>query len=133
MESALLEQAEVAQKLGPLAPKRIETCPEAESAIIIGTRKGLTLSGPFCDRFKICSWRVVSPPTPLPIITPISCPVVVIDRQISLFDGLGAGGYRKLGETVHVAGFFAVDISSGIEAFDLTRKACAVLQRRQKE
>ena len=46
MASAPLEQAEVVQKLGPLAPKRIERWPEAMSAIIMGMKNGLTRPAP---------------------------------------------------------------------------------------
>ena len=67
-----LEQAEVVQKLGPRAPSVMDACAEAMLGIIIGMRKGLTLSAPLSSRTLVCSKRVVRPPMPLPIIMPMS-------------------------------------------------------------
>src|SRR5690606_29866974 len=44
--------------LWPFAPIMIETCPDAISGIIIGTKKGLTRSGPFSNRLRHCSSKV---------------------------------------------------------------------------
>ena len=66
-----LEQADVVQRFGPLTPSAIDIWAAAISAIIIGARKGLTLSGPFSSSTLTCSNRVVSPPIPLPTMTPI--------------------------------------------------------------
>ena len=52
--SAPLEQEEVVQKLGPLAPRSMDTCPAAISEIIMGTRKGLTREGPLWESTWNC-------------------------------------------------------------------------------
>ena len=39
-----------AQELGPLAPNRIATCPDARLMIVMGMKKGETRSGPFSCR-----------------------------------------------------------------------------------
>ena len=72
MASLPLEQAEVVQKLGPLIPRSMETCPEAMSVIIMGTRKGLIRDGPLSRSTLNCSASVISPPMPLPITVPTS-------------------------------------------------------------
>ena len=72
MASEPLEQADVVHRFGPFNPSEIDTCEAAMSVIIIGTRKGLTLLGPFASSTFICSNRVVRPPIPLPRIMPIS-------------------------------------------------------------
>ena len=72
MASAPLEQAETVQKFGPLAPRRMERCPEAMSAIIIGIKKGLMRDGPRSSSTRNCCDSVPMPPMPLPTMTPIS-------------------------------------------------------------
>ncbi len=72
MASEPLEQAEVMHMLGPLTPRAMDICAAAMSDIIIGARKGLTRSGPFSTRILACSKRVVRPPMPLPMKTPMS-------------------------------------------------------------
>ena len=70
IESVPVAQAETVEKLGPFAPIIIETCPEAMSPSIIGTRNGLTRFGPLLSMISCCSVIVMIPPTPLPIRTP---------------------------------------------------------------
>src|SRR5205823_1759814 len=57
-------QAEVMAKLGPRAPTAIEICPAAMSAIIIGTVKGLTRSGPRSTSTWCASSLCCRPPLP---------------------------------------------------------------------
>ena len=63
-------QAEVMAKLGPRAPTAIEICPAAMSAIIIGTVKGLTRSGPRSTRTWCASSICCRPPIALATSTP---------------------------------------------------------------
>ena len=122
MASALLEQAEVLQKFGPLAPRKIETWAEAESAIIIGSQKGIDSIRPVLRHIQDLLLKGGQSADAAADNNADIVPVAVINRQIGLFDGLLAGDYRKLGEAVHPAGFFAVDIISRIKSFDLTGK-----------
>ena len=49
MEWALDEQAETWLRFGPLAPKRIDSCPGARLMISCGTKNGeMPCRGPFC-------------------------------------------------------------------------------------
>ncbi len=67
----LLAHADVTHRLGPLAPKFIATCPAAVSGSIIGTMNGLTRLGPFLVSIEASFSRVLTPPIPVPIITPV--------------------------------------------------------------
>jgi hypothetical protein len=62
------------EELGPFAPKRIDTRPDAMLMMSIGMTKGDTRSGPFVSRTFSPSRRVVIPPMPEPIITPKRSP-----------------------------------------------------------
>ncbi len=55
---------------GPLQPQRIEMAAAPALAIIMGTRKGLTLWGPLSRRTPACSSKLSMPPIPAPMITP---------------------------------------------------------------
>ncbi len=63
-------QAVATAMLGPRAPTRMAIMPAALSEIIIGTRKGLTRSGPRSRRTSACSSSVPMPPIPVPIRMP---------------------------------------------------------------
>ena len=67
MAWAPVAQAETTARFGPRAPRLIDICPEAMSQIIIGTRKGLTRSGPRRRSTSICSPSVIRPPIPEPM------------------------------------------------------------------
>src|SRR4029450_12537415 len=58
------------EEFGPLAPKRIDTRPDAMFTMSIGMKKGETRSGPFSRRFRCDSRRVGMPPMPGPIRKP---------------------------------------------------------------
>src|SRR6266403_1426208 len=67
-------QAVTTAEFGPLAPKRMETSPEAMLMMSIGMKKGETRSGPFS---MSCLWASRSeemPPMPEPISTPKRAP-----------------------------------------------------------
>src|SRR5207245_2569488 len=59
---------------GALAPKRMDTSPDAMLTIIIGMKKGDTRSGPFSRRVSWVLSRVWIPPIPEPISTPKRSP-----------------------------------------------------------
>ena len=60
-------QAVAVAELGPFAPHRIETWPEAKLTIVAGMKKGETLRGPPAISFE-CSRSITSkPPIPLPM------------------------------------------------------------------
>jgi len=67
-------QAETVAKFAPRAPWIMEICPEAMSAIIIGTKKGETRDGPFSRRTSCCASQVVAPPIPDPTMQPMRLP-----------------------------------------------------------
>ena len=65
---ALVVQAVQVAELGPLAPVRIETQPEARFTMAEGMKKGLTLRGPPLHAASVCSRSMVAnPPMPLPM------------------------------------------------------------------
>ena len=64
LASEEVKQAVAVAELGPLAPKRIETCPEARLKIIAGMKKGEILRGPPFSRAE-CSFSIVAKP-PIP-------------------------------------------------------------------
>ena len=76
IESPPLAQADTTAKFGPLAPSFIDTCPEAISGSIIGTKNGLILEGPLSRITLICSEIVIIPPMPLVIIAETLCSLV---------------------------------------------------------
>ena len=114
MASEPLEQADVMQRFGPFSPRAIETCDEAISVIIMGTRNGCTLFGPWFSSTLICSKRVVRPPIPLPITTPMLSwlPEFTSNPACST-----AGGDGQLSKAVHAAGILTVDMVGGFEPF----------------
>ncbi len=59
--------------LGPCTPNRIDTCPEAMLAIIMGIKKGLTPATPRLSKTLCCCSRVSMPPIPDPTHTPTRC------------------------------------------------------------
>ncbi len=63
-------QAVTTDELGPLAPKRMETSPEAMLMMSIGTTNGDTRSTPLVRRTSSPSISVVMPPIPEPMHTP---------------------------------------------------------------
>ena len=67
--SAPLEQAETVAKFAPFAPSSIDTCPDAMSGSIIGTRNGLIRDAPRSFNTPICCSSVMMPPIPLETIT----------------------------------------------------------------
>ncbi len=67
MACAPLVQAVAVAELGPLAPVRMETQPEARLMMVAGMKNGEMRPGPFSSRF-LCSRSITSnPPMPLPI------------------------------------------------------------------
>ena len=72
-----MAQAVTTDEFGPLAPKRIDTSPEAMFTIIIGMKNGETRSGPFSRRFLCESRSVAIPPIPEPIRTPKRVPSIL--------------------------------------------------------
>ena len=64
-------QAVVITALGPFAPILIAISPAEILEIIIGTKNGLTLPGPFSNNILCCFSKVPIPPIPEPIITPV--------------------------------------------------------------
>ncbi|CAB4658017.1 unannotated protein [freshwater metagenome] len=56
---------------GPCHPYFMEIAAEAALAMSIGTINGLTRRAPLCSLTSTCSSRVVSPPMPVPIQTPL--------------------------------------------------------------
>ncbi len=67
---APLAHAVAVAELGPLAPVRIETQPEARLMIAAGMKKGLILRGPPLRRASCSRSMVANPPIPLPMKTP---------------------------------------------------------------
>ena len=59
-------QAVQVQELGPLAPVRIETQPEARLAMAEGMKNGLMRRGPCFIRVSCSRSMVANPPMPLP-------------------------------------------------------------------
>ena len=54
-------------RVRPLAPVRIDTCPEARLTMVAGMKKGEIRPGPFSSRLR-CSRSITSkPPMPLPM------------------------------------------------------------------
>ena len=67
MEWALVVQAVAVASFGPLAPKRMETCPAARLTMAAGMKKGEILRGP-PSRSAECSRSITSnPPMPEPM------------------------------------------------------------------
>ena len=62
--------AELTEKPGPCAPRRIAITPAAALGIIIGTKCGDTARSPPSKKLKHCCSSVASPPTPVPTSTP---------------------------------------------------------------
>src|ERR1039458_2533715 len=87
MEWALVVQAVAVASLGPLAPKRMETCPAARLTMAAGMKNGEILRGP-PSRSAVCSRSITSNPpmrsTPLlPASRPCqTAPVVLPTEQI---------------------------------------------------
>ena len=71
--------AEVTVWFGPLNPHRMDKCPPAILAIILGTNWGDTRRALLFSITECCSSSVWIPPTPVPIVTPT--------RSISNFSG----------------------------------------------
>src|SRR5215470_1110856 len=63
-------QAVTTEELGPFAPKRIETSPDAMLMMSIGMKKGETRSGPRSSRILCASSSELMPPMPDPMSTP---------------------------------------------------------------
>jgi hypothetical protein len=70
MAWAEVEQAETGDQLGPLAPYLMLIRPGAMLMIIWRMKKGDSRSNPFSRPLRCCSSSEVSPPIPLPTITP---------------------------------------------------------------
>ena len=66
---APVAHAEATLNPGPWTPSRIATAPAAALGIIIGTKFGETPRSPRARKDVHCSWRVIRPPTPVPMIT----------------------------------------------------------------
>ena len=64
---ALVVQAVQVAELGPLAPVRIETQPEARLTIAAGMKNGLILRGPPFMSASCSRSMVANPPMPLPM------------------------------------------------------------------
>src|SRR3989442_2452252 len=67
-------QAVTTAELGPLAPKRIETSPDAMLTMSIGMKNGETRSGPFSMSILCASRSEEMPPMPEPMSTPKRVP-----------------------------------------------------------
>ena len=63
------------QRFGPVQPSWMPMIPAVAFAIIIGTKNGLTRSGPFSRYTLTCSSSVMSPPMPVPVMTAHACRV----------------------------------------------------------
>ena len=63
-------QAEATPQLGPPSPNAMAMWPAAAFSIILGTKKGLVLVGPFSLKRVCCSWSSWRPPMPLATIAP---------------------------------------------------------------
>src|SRR5581483_2942063 len=63
-------QAVTTDELGPLAPKRMETSPDAMLMMSMGTKNGETRSGPLSSSVRWFSSSVVMPPMPEPMSVP---------------------------------------------------------------
>ncbi len=71
MACAPVEQADTCDRLGPLAPKRIERFPDARFTMIIGTKNGeKPCRGPFSHSVLQVASMVVTPPRPAPTKQP---------------------------------------------------------------
>ena len=66
---APVAHAEATLNPGPCTPRRIATMPAAAFGIIIGTKFGETPRSPRSRNDSQFSWRVIRPPTPVPMIT----------------------------------------------------------------
>ena len=66
-----LAQALVVEKLGPIAPKLMDTWPAAMLAMAMGMKNGLTRSAPRSWLTMIWSMRVPVPPRPEPMTMPV--------------------------------------------------------------
>ena len=71
IECAPVEHADAIEKPGPCRPRRIAICPAAALGIIIGTKSGETARSPSSSHVLHSACRVVSPPTPVPTMTPM--------------------------------------------------------------
>src|SRR2546427_1441673 len=67
-------QAVTTAEFGPLAPKRIETSPDAMLTMSIGMKNGETRSGPFSMSILCASRSEEMPPMPEPMSTPKRVP-----------------------------------------------------------
>ena len=63
-------QAVTTHMFGPCALYLMAAMPDAIFVIIIGTKKGETLPGPFSIIFRCSSISVLTPPMPEPMYTP---------------------------------------------------------------
>jgi len=71
MASLPVAQALTTQWFGPRRVCSMAMRPAAMLLIIIGTKKGEMRRAPFSSRFSTSSTKMLLPPTPVPITTPI--------------------------------------------------------------
>src|SRR5262245_37480086 len=84
MACAEAEQAVQVAELGPLAPKRIETWPDARLMMADGMKNGDTFRGPPLSSASCSRSMVMNPPMPEPIYTPMfGALAAVISRRLS--------------------------------------------------
>src|SRR6267143_3306270 len=95
IEWALVVQAVAVASFGPLAPKRMETCPAARLTMAAGMKKGEILRGP-PSMSAVCSRSITSnPPMPEPICTPTFSALSGVTLSCDIFIASSAAASAK--------------------------------------
>ena len=95
---------------GPLAPKRMLTCPAARLMMAAGIKKGEILRGPPSSRFE-CSRSITSnPPMPEPICTPTRRPFSGVTARPDCFIASSdAASARWMKRPIFFSSFFSMN------------------------
>ena len=112
-------------EFGPLAPKRIDTCPEARLMMAAGMKNGEMRRGP-PSRNAWCSRSiVVNPPMPEAMNTPTRGAIAGVIVSLASSTANCEAAIGVLDEDVHLLDVFLLDELQRIEALHFRRRtAC---------
>ena len=116
---APVEHAVTTAWLGPLKPKRIETCPAARLIRLAGMKNGVTRRGPRSRQGDRAVGDHIEPADTRADQHPGARPRLIVGRHpAGILDRLDAGAQRKDDEIVHPAPVLGVGELVGIELAD---------------
>ena len=117
------EQAVHVARFGPLAPNRIDTCPDARLMMDAGMKNGEIRRGPPSSSALCSRSMVANPPMPGADEDADLWRVLGRDRQARVVDRELRRRDRELDEDVHLLDVFLVDEVERVEAADLARQS----------